>query len=67
VKIADLTRANNISRKSKLKSGVRIVLPENAVFEDSKVAPKNSSSQRKRKNRRITSSKKKRIVASDRN
>jgi membrane-bound lytic murein transglycosylase D len=67
VTIADLTRANNISRKSKLKSGVRIVLPENAVFEDSKVAPKNSSSQRKRKNRRITSSKKKRIVASDRN
>lgn len=58
VKVADLRKANNLSRKKKLKSGSKINLPENAVIEDEK-ATKNSSSQKKSKLRGIASDKKK--------
>lgn len=58
VKVADLRKVNNISRKRKLKSGSKINLPENAVIEDTK-STKNSSSQKRMKDRRIASMKKK--------
>jgi membrane-bound lytic murein transglycosylase D len=63
VTITDLKKANNLSRKAKIKSGVKLVLPGNAVFEESK-EPKNSSSQRKKnKAPKIALHKKKRNVA----
>jgi len=58
VKVADLRKLNNISRRRKLKSGSKINLPENAVIEDTK-STKNSSSQKRMKDRRIASVKKK--------
>lgn len=62
VKVADLRKANNLSRKKRLKSGSKLVLPDNAVIEDAK-STKNSSSKRKKlKDRRIASVKKKNSV-----
>ncbi|MBC7741597.1 MAG: transglycosylase SLT domain-containing protein [Bdellovibrionaceae bacterium] len=64
VSISDLTKANNLSRKSKIKSGVKLVLPENAALEDSK-PQKNSSQSVKNKNRKVAGGKKvKRNIAS---
>lgn len=57
IRITDLKKANNLSRHAKLKAGVKLVLPENAVFDENK-APKNSSSQQKKsKARKVASMK----------
>ncbi|MBC7420380.1 MAG: LysM peptidoglycan-binding domain-containing protein [Bdellovibrio sp.] len=64
VSVNDLKKANNLSRKSKIKSGVKLILPENAVMEQK--LQKNSSSQHKTKNQKVAGSgkKHKRNVAS---
>lgn len=65
VKVATLRKMNKLSRRSKLKSGSRLVLPENAVFEEGKESKNSSSQQKKAKIKRIASLKKKRNVAEE--
>ncbi len=57
VRVIDLKKANNLSRRSKLKSGVKLVLPENAVFEETKNLKNSSSQQKKLKARKVASMK----------
>lgn len=41
VSVQDLIKANNLGRKTKIKSGTKLTLPENAVFDDKSAAVKN--------------------------
>lgn len=63
VKIADLRKANNMSRKQKLRSGSKLNLPENAVIEEDNPTKNSSSKKKNSKVRRVASSKKKKIIA----
>ncbi len=56
VSVNDLKKANNLSRKTKIKSGVKLILPDNAVLDENK-EQKNSSSQSEAKNRKVASTK----------
>jgi membrane-bound lytic murein transglycosylase D len=47
ISIQDLVKANNLDRKTKIKAGAKLILPENAVFEDKNAAKKSSALKRK--------------------
>ncbi len=63
VKVSELKKANRLSRRSKIRSGVKLVLPDNATFDDVKETKNSSSQQKKSKVKKYASSKKKRSVA----
>ncbi len=66
VTVSDLKKANQFSRRKKLKSGSKIILPDNAVLEVSKKDQKNSTSQQKKsKIKKYASLRKKRSNASE--
>ena len=65
VSVNDLKKVNSLNRKSKIKTGVKLVLPENAVIESTKTT-KSTTSKYKKKSHRFAANKKKRIIASDR-
>jgi len=63
VSMLSLQRLNNITRKSKLKSGSRLIIPEN---KEAKLDNKNNSTYKKAKSKkRIVSNKKSRKIARD--
>lgn len=65
VTVSELKKLNNLPRKRKLKSGVKLVLPENAVTDEVKTQ-KNSSQNRKDKNRKLALARQKKNINSAR-
>lgn len=55
VSVGDLTKANKLSRKSKIKSGVKLVLPDSAVIEENKPIKNSTSQTKKLKGRKVAS------------
>ncbi len=65
VSVNDLKKVNNLSRKSKIKSGVKLVLPDKAIIIENKGQQNSSSKIKRAKARKIASQKKsKRNLAS---
>lgn len=60
VSVSDLKKINNLRRKKKLKSGVKIVLPDNAVTEDTQPQKNSSSQSRDNRQRKLALDKRKR-------